>query len=121
MTANKIKDYFILSLFTILPIVFCIHIAFLNFFELPLFESKIILAYIINATIALIIFLLLFLLRKKYRDQLGFLFMGGSMIKFAFFFLLFYASYKYDGKFTAQEFAKVLQNYGSRERRFGAV
>lgn len=72
--------------------------------ELPLFADKIVLAYIVNVVLAIIVFIFLFVFRQRFKNQLGFIFISGSMIKFALFFILFYGAYKEDGSISETEF-----------------
>ena len=65
---------------------------------------EILYSYIINVVLACGVILLLFLLRKKLKDQLGFVFMGASMLKFVFFFSLFFPKYNADGDLSRLEF-----------------
>ncbi len=102
---------FILSLLISLLLVFALHIAFLNYQDQILFENKIIEAYIVNFLLAITIYIGLFILQKKYREQLGFLYMGGSFLKFIVFFILFYPSYKSDGQLTSYEFMAFFLPY----------
>lgn len=100
---NPLKR-FIIILTTIVAAVFLLHILVLNFNNLPLFDNKIILAYLLNYLLAIGIYFLLFYFRIKLKDQLGFLFMGGSFLKFILFFVFFYPSYKSDGNINTLEF-----------------
>lgn len=102
---------FSISLLIILAIVFGIHIAVLNQLGRPLFDDRILAAYLINYFLAVLIYLMLFLLRNKMTDQLGFLYMGGSIVKFIFFFIFFYPFYKIDGKLDSFEFAAFFTPY----------
>lgn len=95
----------------ILAVAFCLHIMVLKIFELPLFENKIIAAYLINLGLVIFIFGLLYLLRNKQKNQLGFLFIAGSILKFAVFFIVFYPSYKADGHISKLEFAAFFVPY----------
>jgi hypothetical protein len=95
---------FITILFISLLVVFVLHIAVLHFKELPLFHDKIIAAYLVNFLMATGIYIGLFFFRKKYSEQLGFLYLGGSFIKFILFFIFFYPYYKADGQLTTSEF-----------------
>jgi len=94
-----------------LAFIFILHLLFLHFNNLPLFDNKILLAYILNYTLALIVYLLLFSLRVKLKNQLGFLFMAGSFIKFVVFFLFFFSSYKADGDISRLEFGSFFIPY----------
>ena len=108
MTKNnsvlKVVVRFFTQLIIGLLLIFYIHTYILESKNLPMYDAKIALAYIVNGALAIVIFLVLFFLREKQRDQLGFLFMFGSFLKFAAFFVFFYPSYTSDGKTTKLEF-----------------
>lgn len=103
-SAQKTAQHFFLQLIAGLGVVFLAHLFFLNANHLPLFNDKIIATYATNLLLAVIIFLSLFFLRKKYNDQLGFLFLFGSFLKFAVFFIFFLPMYKADGNISRLEF-----------------
>lgn len=96
---------FSIRLLLILSVVFCVHILMLNFLSFPLFKDMIVLSYVINAVLAIVIFGFLFKMKDKYGSQLGFLFLGGSFLKFIVFFVVFYSAYKLDGQVTSMEFS----------------
>ena len=83
-----------LKLLLALGMVFLIHLAVLYMLKNPLFENLIVSSYVVNYSLALIIYATLFLLKKKYEHILGFIFMGGSFLKFGIYFLLFYPVFK---------------------------
>jgi len=64
-----------------------------------------------NGGLALAIYFFLYRLRNKMSEQLGFLFMGGSFLKFLCFFVFFYPAYKMDGKVDSLEFASFFIPY----------
>ncbi len=102
---------FYLKLFFILFVAFSIHLLVLNYLKKPLFENRIILAYVLNFILAVTIYHSLFLLRKKYLDILGFVFMGGSLIKFFLFFLFFFPVYRKNGNIDLLEATSFLVPY----------
>jgi hypothetical protein len=102
---------FALLLFAILTIVFGIHVFILTQLGHPVFEHLIVEAYLLNYGLAIGIYLTLFLLKKKMSTQMGFLYMAGSFLKFLFFFIFFYPSYKLDGSLDAYEFAAFFTPY----------
>lgn len=102
---------FSLKAIVILTIVFSIHLFILNSLELPLFENRIILSYIVNLILVIAIFGVLYYLKNKYKSQLGFLFLFGSALKFAVFFIVFYPFYKLDGAISKLEFAAFFVPY----------
>lgn len=103
---------FIAVLLACLTIVAAIHFATLETLGFPLYENKIILAYIVNAIQAVIIYIILYFLRVKQEHNLGFIYMIGSLLKFGAFFLLFNSSYKADGEINSLEFSAFFVPYG---------
>lgn len=95
----------------VLTLAFCLHITVLKLLQQPLFANKIIAAYLINLVLVIIIFGSLYLLKDKQKNQLGFLFIGGSALKFAVFFIVFYPGYKADGHISKLEFAAFFVPY----------
>lgn len=102
---------FAIKAIVLLAVVFGIHLQVLNTLNLPLFENRIVLSYSINLTLIIIVFGGLYLLREKYKGQLGFLFLIGSFLKFAVFFIVFYPFYKLDNEITRTEFASFFVPY----------
>ena len=102
---------FSLTLIIVLSIVFGVHIFILYQLDLPLFDNRIITAYLVNCSLALGIYFSLFLLKNKMSEQIGFLYMGGSFVKFLFFFIFFYPYYKLDGGLDSLEFAAFFIPY----------
>ena len=100
----KVVINFFTQLIIGLLLVFYLHTYVLETKNLPIYDAKIVLAYFVNGLLAITIFLVLFFLRKKQRDQLGFLFMFGSFLKFAAFFVFFYPSYNADNTTSRVEF-----------------
>ncbi len=101
--------YFSLGLLCLL--VFGIHILVLYLLQLPLFGYMLVQAYLLNVFLAIVIFTVLYLFRVKWKDQIGFLFLGGSMLKFVFFFIFFYPVYKGDGQMETMEFISFFIPY----------
>ena len=95
----------------IISSAFGIHLALLSTLDFPLFENRIVLAYLVNLILVVGIFGALYLLREKYKSQLGFLFLAGSLLKFTVFFIVFYPFYKLDGIITKLEFAAFFIPY----------
>ena len=110
---NTIKPIlqFSILLLIVLSIVFGIHLAILSYFNYPLFENMIIASYSVNYLLAFIIFIALYLLRKKYLDLLGFIFMGGSFLKFGVFFIFFFPVFKQNGEINTLESVSFLLPY----------
>lgn len=85
-------------------IAFIVHFVVNAAIEESVEVNQLIYSYCINVLLACGVIILLFALRKKLQDQLGFVFMGASMLKFVFFFFLFYPEYNADGDLTRLEF-----------------
>lgn len=109
MNASVFK--FSYQLVLVLGIVFGLHILALKTTQLPLFENKILLAYTVNAILAISIFGFLKIMNKKHSSQIGFLFIAGSLLKFVVFFIVFYGPYKADGSMSKLEFAAFFVPY----------
>jgi len=102
---------FALKLIILLAIIFGIHLAFLSYFSLPLYDNYIVYSYVVNVILAVAIFITLFKLRVKYLDLLGFIFMGGSFLKFAVFLIFFNPIFKQNGNVSSVEAASFLIPY----------
>lgn len=95
----------------IMVVAFCIHILVLKVFDLPLFDNNVILSYSVNYGLIIAVFGFLYLMRNKYRSQLGFLCLAGSLLKFTIFFIVFYPIFKEDGQMSKLEFASFFVPY----------
>lgn len=102
---------FSLKLVAALAVVFGIHIFILDTLKQPKFSHLIVESYLVNAFLAIVIYASLFLLKKKYLDVLGFIFMAGSFLKFGVYFIFFYPSFKADGLIIKQEALSFLTPY----------
>lgn len=94
----------VLVILCISIITYVIYIWILKSTQSIILQNQIVLAFIVNTVLAIGIMSMLFVFRKKFKDQLGFVFMIGSFIKFAFFFVFFYPTYHADGVITRHEF-----------------
>lgn len=103
---------FTLKVTVVLAVAFCIHLVVLKALQLPVFSNRIVLCYVVNLVLVIIVFGALFLLKNKYKSQLGFLFLVGSFLKFAVFFIVFYPSFKEDNHMSKLEFAAFFVPYG---------
>ena len=94
-----------------LSISFMAHLILNAVIGVPIFQHQIIYSYITNAALAIGIFWGLTSLKTKYSNQIGFLFLASSYIKFFVFFIVFYSPYKADGKIVFLEFASFFIPY----------
>lgn len=100
-----------IKLLIFLSIVFGIHSLILYYLNISLFQNLLIPSYIANFFLALLIFFVLVKLKKKYLDLLGFVFMGGSFVKFGVYFIFFNPIFKENGTVSPQEATAFLVPY----------
>jgi hypothetical protein len=67
--------------------------------------------YLVNGLLAFAIVAGLYALRLKMRHQIGFLFIGGSLLKFLFFFIFFYPEFTADDTIDRNEFSSFFVPY----------
>ena len=94
-------------------ITFGIHILVLFLLNKPLFVNQIFTAYTGNLFLAIIIVVGIIKAPLMYNDSLGFLFLFGSLLKFGFFFLVFYSNFKSDGAVQRTEFFTFFTPYAA--------
>lgn len=111
MIARVASFAFILLL--ILLVFAGLHLLVLHLKELPLLDHLFLRSYIVNYLLAILIFIILNLAKKKYLNSLGFIYMGGSFIKFAFFFMLFFPNYHEDESIEKIEFLTFFIPYSA--------
>lgn len=76
---------FLLLFVMILVGSYFIHTATLNYFSLNSNTSIINISYVFNGVFAVILILGVILIRTKFKDQIGFIFLAGSFIKLVVF------------------------------------
>lgn len=102
---------FSFRLLVMLAITFGGHLFIRNYFSYNLFADKIMLSYSVNFIMAASIFVFMDRFKYKFKNTLGFLFMGGSSLKFIIFFIVFQPGYKLDGVTSKSEFAAFFIPY----------
>ena len=102
---------FTLRLTISLVITLLAHVMLLYFSGNGILEGQILLAYLFNFSLAVVIFTAIYSFRKKLKQQLGFLFLAGSGLKFLLFFLIFYPLYTADGNISKLEFLAFFTPY----------
>jgi hypothetical protein len=110
MTKNNdsFRWVFFASLVLILVLSFFIQTKLFNFSPS---ENKLTDGYIINAIMAITIFVAIERIKKIKPEIAGFVFMGGSALKFLVFFMVFYPFYKQDGTISKAEFLSFFTPY----------
>ena len=102
---------FLLVLIFSLGLLFFSHTRVLHTLGFSENGDLIVLSYLINGILATLIYMLLFIFRYKLKNQIGFLFIAGSFLKFIVFFIFFYPIYKEDGEMSTLEFAAFFAPY----------
>ncbi|WP_298499148.1 DUF6168 family protein [uncultured Algibacter sp.] len=103
MTLKKLITNCLTVIF-VASIAFFIHLFINSSIANSVEFSQLFYSYWVNVLLACGVIVLLFMLRKRLKDQLGFIFMAASMLKFVFFFFLFYPEYNSDGDLSRLEF-----------------
>ena len=68
-------------------------------------------SYLFNVLMAAAVFFLIYRSRRRFKDQLAYFFLLGSLLKFLFFFLFLYPLYQADGLVGRQEFLTFFVPY----------
>lgn len=101
---NKSLFTFSIKLLLLMVAAFSIHLFILNYRGFPLWGDLIIPSYIYNTLISFASFMILVRLKPKWISNMGFIFMGGTLLKFLIFFIAFYPSYQADDIMSKPEF-----------------
>jgi hypothetical protein len=102
---------FAIKTIVVLTCTFGLHLFVLSLLDLPLFDNRIILSYIVNTAFVIAVFGMLYHFRERFKSQLGFLFLAGSLIKFTIFFIVFNPYYRLDGSVSKTEFLTFFVPY----------
>ena len=108
---NPIIQFLVITLLS-LCLVFFLHSSILRSNGFPPYGNQLALSYLVNGMLAISIFVSIYIFRRRLKNQIGFLFMGGSFLKFIFFFIFFYPEFKADGEMSRLEFAAFFVPYG---------
>lgn len=104
---------FLAVLLLVMAVVFAAHLFILQTIELPIFGDRIVLSYVVNYAMAAAILIFIQSRFNKKSSQTGFIFLGGSGLKFLIFFLVFYPFYREDGVMSNSEFAAFFVPYAT--------
>jgi len=108
---TRILYLFWIRLILLLSIGFGVHFFVNSKLGLDKYSTDLVMSYIINGILTALIFTGLIFLKKKYNDQLGFLYLVGSFIKFIVFFIVFYPHFNEDLVITKIEFSVFFVPY----------
>jgi len=99
----KNTSFYIQLIISIL-LTFSFHAGVLFLIDKPIFENKIIESYLINIFTAFLLYYIIDKHKARFKDNIGYIFMYSSYIKFGLFLLFINPSYKIDGVATRLEF-----------------
>ena len=102
---------YLLTLLLTLGISFGLHAWLRDRSVLTPFGDLLVDSYLFNLLMAFAIVAGLYAVRFRLRQQIGFLFIGGSLLKFLVFFLFFYPSFTADGTISRAEFSSFFVPY----------
>ncbi|WP_152286009.1 hypothetical protein [Flavicella marina] len=113
MTDMVLKKSILFSLRIIIvsAVFFYIHTQVLIHLGYLPYANMLIQGYFANVILAIFIVVALLFLKRKFNDQLGFLFMAGSLLKFAVFFIFFSPEFRADGEISRLEFLSFFVPY----------
>jgi len=95
---------FALQLLGALLVLALLHLAFFYARSIPIPFDLILLGYLINFAMAFCIYYVMVQLAKKENKNLGFIFLFGSTLKFAVYFLIFNPLFMQDNSLSKLEF-----------------
>ena len=102
---------FYIRLIGITALVFAMHLFVLHWLQLDLFANKILDSYVLNVSIALLLYFLIDKQKERFKNNIGYIFIVSSFLKFALFFVLINPSYRLDGVTTRLEFSTFFIPY----------
>lgn len=101
---KKLLKVNILIIAVVSIISYFIYISVLQYLQIPVLKYQILLAYVINTLLAMGIMLSMFFFKNRFKDQLAYIFMLGSFVKFACYFIFFHPGFNSDGVVARYEF-----------------
>ncbi len=101
---NKKLIVFATQLLGVLVLLAVLHVGFLyaRSFDMPI--DQLVLGYAVNFILAVVIYYALLRIAEHQSKNLGFLFLFGSTLKFAVYFLIFDPLFSQDGSLSKLEF-----------------
>jgi hypothetical protein len=111
MNKGRFLLRYLVLLAMVLGISYGIHILVRHRMGLLPTGDRLSLSYLINMILAFGIVAALYALRYRMKYQIGFLFIGGSLIKFILFFIFFYPVFTADDTIDRSEFSSFFVPY----------
>ena len=97
--------------FALLIVLFYIQVFVSKQKGIDVYQNNIASIYIVNSILVIILLIFIDLFKNKFKDQIGFIFMTSSLLKFVFFFIFIYPSFMDDGELSRIEFVTFFIPY----------
>ena len=110
-TLHLLKNTFYYIFGALLLISFYIHYLVLKSQEIPLNNSKLIESYLINGGLVFSFLLAIKFFHTKFKDNIGYIFIAVSLLKFVLFFIFINPTYKLDDHISTIEFTSFFIPY----------
>jgi hypothetical protein len=102
---------FYLQLILYILLTFIIHLGILFLLDKPIFDNKIIESYLINIFTAFLLYYIIDRHKARFKDNIGFIFMLSSYIKFGLFFIFIYPYFDKNSTDLTIEFVTFFTPY----------
>ncbi len=102
---------FYLQLTLYILLTFIIHLGILFLLDKPIFDNKIIESYLINIFTAFLLYYIIDRHKARFKDNIGFIFMLSSYIKFGLFFIFIYPYFDKNSTDLTIEFVTFFTPY----------
>lgn len=111
LNVRSFPVFFVVLMVLGLALLFFGHAWFLEHHGFDPLGHQLVKSYLLNLVMAAMVFFSIYGFRNKYRDLLGFFFLGGSLLKFLLFFIFLYPGYHRDGVLERIEFLAFFVPY----------
>ena len=101
MLTNKLVKYVVL--FILLLTVYKLQLFLSKTYKIDAIKNLITISYLVNGSLVVLFFVFIDLFTHKFKNQIGFIFMGFGFLKFVLFFIFIYPTYNQDGNLSKQE------------------
>src|SRR5690606_23795704 len=111
LNIRRLPLVFLAWLFLGTGLLFLCHSLLLEALGLDPYGNQLAKGYLINILMAAAVFFVIYRFRNRYRDLLGYFFLGGSLLKFVLFFIFLQPGYQADGLLERVEFLAFFVPY----------
>ena len=101
MLTNKLVKYVVL--FILLFTIYKLQLFLSKTYQIDTIINIITISYLVNGSLVILFFVFIDLFTHKFKNQIGFIFMGFGFLKFVLFFIFIYPTYNQDGNLSKQE------------------